>query len=75
RKPIGGKHEERSSEHLAHLKLLLTCWVTIFSIPSIHIGGEDRINVLPIKSKILVDWKASLGLVNGKLKTVPRELA
>ncbi|CAB4434043.1 unnamed protein product [Rhizophagus irregularis] len=30
-----GRHEERSSEHLAHLKLLLTCGVAVPSIPSI----------------------------------------
>ncbi|CAG8789015.1 32897_t:CDS:2, partial [Racocetra persica] len=73
----GRRHEERSSEHLAHLKLLLTCWVAVSSISSIYIGGiriggEDRTNVSPIKGEISVDWEASLGLVNGKLETVPR---
>ncbi|CAG8496657.1 9704_t:CDS:2 [Dentiscutata heterogama] len=69
------RHEERSSEHLAHLKLLLTCWVAISSIPSIYIGGKDRTNVSLIKGEIPVDWKAFLESVNGKLETVSRRLA
>ncbi|CAG8660968.1 9157_t:CDS:2 [Dentiscutata heterogama] len=38
-------------------------------------AGEDRMNVLPIKGEIPVDWEASLESVNGKLETVPRGLA